>query len=475
MQIKWLPVVKTRASLLFQWFVFEGHKEKYYLRSLGLSFGLKHQKIVNNEISIDFNEFAQLENILTSRIRKDKNYLEKFISACNKYSSKLIKISEDIKGDNDLMSVDNKKLLEIYRSYQDAVLALMPFLNTILVIDEILKKELVKYLETDLKIKDKNEQELLLSKLIIPMKKSYFVEETETLFNLAFKFQQNLNIEKEIKEYIDKFAWSSSVAYLGKFQTREDVIKKLQNLINENLKDKLKINRLTKKEITNNYVKALKIIGKSKKLLSLVKISQELLYLQTYRLDIFSLSYFKAYSLFKEIAKRFNYQVEELVYLTGKEIIELFEDQRVEKNEIQKRQKNYALILNNNHFSIFSGDSMQETSQQAVYGLEVKGTIANRGRAKGVAKLVFDIKDISKINKGDIIVSPMTRPELVPAIIKSSGIITDFGGILCHAAIVSREFGVPCIVGTKNATKIFKDGDTVELNAYDGVARKILM
>ena len=56
---------------------------------------------------------------------------------------------------------------------------------------------------------------------------------------------------------------------------------------------------------------------------------------------------------------------------------------------------------------------------------------------------------------------------------KAAGIITDFGGILCHAALISREFGIPCIVGTRVATKIFNDGDMVELDAYKGIARKL--
>ena len=78
-----------------------------------------------------------------------------------------------------------------------------------------------------------------------------------------------------------------------------------------------------------------------------------------------------------------------------------------------------------------------------------------------------------KIQKGDIIISPMTRPHFVPALKKASGIVTDFGGMLCHAALISREFGIPCVVGTKYATKVFKDNDLVELNAYEGVVRKI--
>lgn len=82
-------------------------------------------------------------------------------------------------------------------------------------------------------------------------------------------------------------------------------------------------------------------------------------------------------------------------------------------------------------------------------------------------------KDMKKIVKGDILVTEMTSPDMVPAMKKSAAIITDVGGLLCHAAIVSRELKKPCIIGTKNATKILKDGDLVEVDANQGIVRII--
>ncbi len=64
-----------------------------------------------------------------------------------------------------------------------------------------------------------------------------------------------------------------------------------------------------------------------------------------------------------------------------------------------------------------------------------------------------------------------TSPEYVPAMKKSAGIITDEGGIVCHASIVSRELGIPCVVGTKVGTQVLKDGMEIELNATKGVVR----
>ena len=76
---------------------------------------------------------------------------------------------------------------------------------------------------------------------------------------------------------------------------------------------------------------------------------------------------------------------------------------------------------------------------------------------------------VNKIKKGDILVSTMTRPDYIIAMKKASTVITDEGGLLCHAAIVSREMGKLCIISTKIATQLLRDGDLVEVDANKGV------
>ena len=103
----------------------------------------------------------------------------------------------------------------------------------------------------------------------------------------------------------------------------------------------------------------------------------------------------------------------------------------------------------------------------------ITGNIANKGKVKGTARVLLTYEDIYKVQKGDIIVATMTTPDYISAMEKASGFITDEGGITCHAAILSREFDVPCIVGTVNATKEIKDGEIIELDAYTGKIYKI--
>ena len=82
-------------------------------------------------------------------------------------------------------------------------------------------------------------------------------------------------------------------------------------------------------------------------------------------------------------------------------------------------------------------------------------------------------KDQDKLKKGEILVTSMTTPDYLPSMQKASAFVTDEGGITCHAAIIAREMKKPCIIGTKIATKILKDGDLVEVDADKGVVRKL--
>jgi len=101
----------------------------------------------------------------------------------------------------------------------------------------------------------------------------------------------------------------------------------------------------------------------------------------------------------------------------------------------------------------------------------IKGQTGSPGKIKGIVKIIRDPKNANNFEDGNILVTGMTRPEFIPLMKKASAIITDEGGITCHAAIVSRELNKPCIIGTKIATQILKDGDLVEVDANNGTVK----
>lgn len=104
---------------------------------------------------------------------------------------------------------------------------------------------------------------------------------------------------------------------------------------------------------------------------------------------------------------------------------------------------------------------------------EIKGQTGNKGKYTGPARIIMNYHDFSKMQTGDVLVSTMTTPDFVVLMHKAGAIVTDIGGMLCHAAIVSREINKPCVIGTKFATQILKDGDIVEVDADNGIVKII--
>ncbi len=117
-------------------------------------------------------------------------------------------------------------------------------------------------------------------------------------------------------------------------------------------------------------------------------------------------------------------------------------------------------------------DNIDESSQSdSTTDLDVivKGLGASPGMAAGSVKIIFDLDELDKIEDGDIMVTAMTTPDMVPAMKKSAGIVTDEGGVTCHASIISRELGIPCVVGTGEATSTLKDAQEVTVDGKKGL------
>ncbi|NQU99300.1 MAG: hypothetical protein HQ538_01055 [Parcubacteria group bacterium] len=104
---------------------------------------------------------------------------------------------------------------------------------------------------------------------------------------------------------------------------------------------------------------------------------------------------------------------------------------------------------------------------------QLAGYMAYPGKLKGKVKIILNPKKVKNFRKDSVLVTKMTDPKFISLMEKSGAIITEIGGILSHAAIVARELKKPCLVGVKNATKILRDGDIVEVNANKGIIRKL--
>ena len=186
---------------------------------------------------------------------------------------------------------------------------------------------------------------------------------------------------------------------------------------------------------------------------------------------------------FRILGKQFDLDPDLINNLTQQEILDLYYEEKLNPQLISSRQT--AFIINYDRSFLDQGQNALEIIKTFRDTVGIKNSVSGRpasmGKAKGKVKVInvdyTDLKilheEISKMNHGNILIAETTAPELILACRKAAAIVTDVGGVLSHAAIVSRELGIPCIVGTENATKVFKDGDLVEVDAEKGTVTKI--
>ncbi|ABK15404.1 MAG: phosphoenolpyruvate synthase [Methanothrix sp.] len=132
-------------------------------------------------------------------------------------------------------------------------------------------------------------------------------------------------------------------------------------------------------------------------------------------------------------------------------------------------EKNKIYILQSRPITTIAKGAAKTTAEASgATKVLVTGLGASPGTATGTVRIISGAKDLEKVKDGDIMVTRMTMPDMVPAMRRAGAIVTDEGGMACHAAIVSRELGCPAVVGTKNATKVLRDGMVVTVDGTKG-------
>lgn len=167
------------------------------------------------------------------------------------------------------------------------------------------------------------------------------------------------------------------------------------------------------------------------------------------------------------------------LYHTQEEIEMLLKigESQISKSELQTRKNGFVVGIFERESFLFTGDVVDELyhffNDIDDDTAEVVGRVACKGVVRGTVRVIKNPADFERLKQGDILVTSMTTPDFVVIMKRAGAIVTDEGGLSCHAAIVSRELGVPCVIGTKVATKVLGDGEIVEVDADRGVVIRV--
>ena len=198
-----------------------------------------------------------------------------------------------------------------------------------------------------------------------------------------------------------------------------------------------------------------------KPLMNLYQKARELVYLRTRRTDVFYEFIFLARPILKELAKKYKIKFSDLKYYVWQDLM---------AGKLKKYSNDFSYLAYKEEAEIIDGKIFSKQNISNII-TEVKGSIAQPGIVRGVAKVVMKVSELNKVKKGDILVTYMTSPNFLQAMKISAAFVTNEGGLTCHAAIIAREIKKPCVIGTRIATDIFKDGDLIEVDANRGIVK----
>ena len=237
------------------------------------------------------------------------------------------------------------------------------------------------------------------------------------------------------------------------------------------------------------FFEQLKVISTNKNIKKRkIKLPQELAWLQQqtreisywrdYVAEICGVASYLAMDKLKKASRKMGLTYTLAGWLSPLEFLDGLKEKPIPSTKILKeRRKAFGLVMERNQIITLTGSKLKRAINSILEDVakifEISGLIANPGKATGTAKIVLSPDDIQKVKKGDIMISSETTPDFVPAAHRASALVTDIGGLTSHAAIISREIGLPCIVGTKIATRVLKDGDIIEVDAKCGRVKKL--
>lgn len=431
--------------------------QTWFSRSTGLKFAFTYFKRVGDEYYWSLSESQHLKEILDNKGKIDRHFYIKLIKKAELHCQDLTNWSLNIRK-KDFSNKTNRQLGVLFKAYWQKLRNASAFM--------LVKHNLNRILEK--RIQDKLSQlsaSELFDKLLTPSKDTLIIQANKHLSKLALK---TIISPRVIEKWLNMYGWIEMFTWIGKPLTRAEVNRKINKLKEERSakKEKQKIISL-KQQFKNNS-----------SLLSEIEALQYLLYFHTYEIESLFASHYWCRGLLTEISSRIGIPFEDYPFAVYPEILNALRGVPINKKRILKRRNNqYAIYLIDEKVTLIEGkDFLRAKSNifaKQIRQTELKGRTAFQGQVKGRAIIVKTVRDFVKVKSGGIIVSPMTTTDFTPYLKNVKAIVTDEGGVTCHAAIVAREFGIPCIVGTKVATKILKDGDLLEVDANNGVIRKL--
>ena len=422
-----------------------------------------------------------------------------------KVSEKFLKFCDTIEEQNftSLSNQELPRLLKFYQAEYEKLHIRGWIANATDAPDMLFTKHLILLLKEKIKKKGSllNAQNAF-SKLTTPVEESFMQKEHEDMLKILVEIYsdkhlkeifmnfeprhilskvRNTSIGRKIEKHTHDFGWVGyniigpnwdELYFIGIISSLAKQDKDPEKMLEE-IKQK-KENLIKEQE---RITKTLELNEKEKQLF---EVARGFVFSKGYRKDAMFKFFSRIELFYREISRRMHVSVTDIRFCFPHEFDEFMSQDPKFIQKLTERQK-FGIVESVGNYSediYLNGDKAREHLKKLPFEKEdisqvslLDGTCACPGRVRGRVRMINTPKEMDNMEKGDILVSIATSPDLVTAMKKAGAIVTDMGGITSHAAIVSRELNIPCVVGTKIATRVLKQDMLVDVDATHGTVR----
>jgi phosphohistidine swiveling domain-containing protein len=475
-RLLWRKGVRRPSPTLWKYFSFRGQQTAHMSTALGLpAAGLDSAKSIDHQTMLASAERTALVEMLSEKVRESPAYYDEVANRCYHAGENLtatahqIANAPSVAGDGDAATA--AELGALFAAYQEATLGTIPFRYGLLELDALITRDAERAVAGDLGISIEDARSRLTE--LAPQPRDSFeaayksrVQQLSALWHthgapetLEAWIDADPGAQQLIDRVLDEFAWLPTSYFTGEPLTAVTVFSEISSVGSAE--------QSTRSRSSTRSERA----ALAPATVQLLTLLSRYLHLRSYRISVCYRADYLVRPMLELVARRLEVPYGQLINMTGEEIERGLREgvSRLSPHELGAREVTYDLYMANGHIWVRSRDTSAGRDIEVVRAREVPSDITGRtaypGTVEGRVVLVAGKRDIDKIQEGVVVVSSMTTTDLTSALERAAAIVTDEGGLTSHAALISRENRIVCVVGTGVATQLLRDGDHVRVTA----------
>lgn len=486
---QWLPILRRKGCPpLFYSYINHGYKDAYHQEMLGIPQGINFHRYVDGWVIIDLVESETFQRTFSQRIDED-GYLDFFLARCRDVSDELFAFGAERRGRHYAGEPASTLLIDFMR-FSSLSIRAMPFLTTMVLLQDVVESRLRRALSAAMGVAEDDEAitvymlELMLEESEVPLA-TQSVRDITRLGHLVASHHPDLaerlssedppgieeitdhwpDLAGEIEAHLARFDFLGTDYYVGEPLTGAQVLEQVKTVVVQQQRDD--------KAEPEHHPEAPVQLGTEDR--ELLRRARELHFLRQHRIEAMFKAGREVRGLLTELGSRIGLSYDEVLSLTFDEVQQSLTagEPCVPLSLIAERLRDYGVTIEEGVARIVVGEELAVLRDALPPGAatdgRLSGVTAFPGACEAPATVVDRLQDVGVVNAGDVLVAPMTSPYHVPAMVIASAVVTDEGGILSHASIVSRELGIPCVVGVAGATEAIATGQHVRVDALGSV------